>query len=36
MKISVPVRHKEKFIDKLTLLRALGKKITWKVDGQPS
>jgi len=36
MKISVPVRQKEKFMDKLTLLRALGKKIMWKVDGQLS
>ena len=36
MKISVPIRQKEKFMDKLTLLQALGKKITWKVDGQPS
>ena len=36
MKISVPIRQKEKFMDKLTLLRALGKKIMWKVDGQPS
>jgi uncharacterized YigZ family protein len=36
MKISVPIRQKQKFMDDLTLLRALGKKITWKVDGQPS
>ena len=34
IKVSVPIRQKEKFIDKLTLLRALGKKINWKVDGQ--
>jgi uncharacterized YigZ family protein len=36
LKISVPIRQKEKFMDKLTLLRALGKKIIWKVEGQPS
>ena len=36
MEIRVPIRQKEKFIDKLTLLRALGKKIVWKVDGQLS
>ena len=36
IKVSVPTRQKEKFIDKLTLLRALGKKIMWKVDGQLS
>ncbi len=33
MKINVPIRQKEKFIDKLTLLQALGKKIVWKVAG---
>ena len=26
LKISVPIRQKEKFMDKLTFLRALGKK----------
>jgi len=36
IKVSVPIRQKEKFIDKLTLLRALGKKIMWKVDVQLS
>jgi uncharacterized YigZ family protein len=36
IKVSIPARQKEKFIDKLTLLRALGKKIMWKVDGQLS
>jgi len=36
MKISVPLRQKEKFMDKLALLQALGKKIMWKVDGQLS
>jgi uncharacterized YigZ family protein len=34
MKISVPVRQKEKLMEKLNLLRALGKKIMWKVDAQ--
>jgi hypothetical protein len=34
MRISVPIRQKEKFMDKLTLLRALGKKIMWKLDSQ--
>ena len=33
MKINVPIRQKEKFIDKITLLQALGKKIVWKVAG---
>ena len=36
IKVSIPIRQKEKFIDKLTLLRALGKKIMWKVDVQLS
>ena len=36
IKVSVPTRQKEKFIDKLALLRALGKKIMWKVDDQLS
>ncbi len=36
IKVSVPTRQKEKFIDKLTLLRALGKKIMWKVADQLS
>jgi uncharacterized YigZ family protein len=36
MKIGVPMRQKEKLIDKLTLFKALGKKITWKVDEPPS
>ena len=36
MKINVPIRQKEKFIDKLTLLQALGKKIVWKVDSHLS
>ena len=36
MKINVPTRQKEKFADKLNLLRALGKKIMWKVDAELS
>ena len=36
IKVSVPTRQKEKFIDKLALLRALGKKIMWKADDQLS
>ena len=36
IKISVPHRQKEKFVDKLALLQALEKKIMWKVDGQLS
>ena len=36
IKVSVPTRQKEKFIDRLSLLRALGKKIMWNVDDQLS
>jgi uncharacterized YigZ family protein len=36
IKVSVPIRQKEKFVEKLTLLGALGKKIMWKVDSQLS
>jgi uncharacterized YigZ family protein len=36
MKIRIPLRQKEKLLDKLRLLKALGSSITWKVDGQLS
>lgn len=32
MKIGVPISKKEKLTEKFTLLQALGKKITWKVE----
>ncbi|HZB13978.1 MAG TPA: DUF1949 domain-containing protein, partial [Chryseolinea sp.] len=34
MTIGIPLREKEKLLDKLRLLKALGRSITWKVDGQ--
>ena len=32
MTIAIPLRQKEKLLDKLTLLHALGRSIVWKVD----
>lgn len=36
MKLGVPLRKKEKTLNRLTLMKTLGKKIAWKFDEQPA